>query len=647
MEIKINFAPRFFRLSLHLHPMKFVVLRLSFFLLLFLSVGANAYAQQHTDTSKVALADSFHVHYFTGDFFQQATQKDSYTLTNFEKYDHRNYLGNIGQAINDYYGDQPIGHVGFNYFKNDFARNLSSDDSIRYYDVHHPYTKLFFLAGQNREAEFSFTHSQNVNKNLNFTAFFNRVRSDGTYLNQSTNLTSVWISSNYKSPNKRYYLLGDIIYNVDKPEVNGGIKADTAFESGFKPTNNQLIPVNLNDAQRRYRNRVFSLRQFFNMGYNSISADSTQKSTFVPTSAFFVNFRASDDAITYADDSTGNTFYQHSYPHNQALYHDSVYFYKLTSSIGWNTWASKGGGKTRPLGFYIQADNEITRINQVSGDTAMVNWIAKAGLFNYTDSASGFKAKLTGEYAFMGYNAGDYLGNLNAEKALFHHKLYLGFKGFASLKKPDYMTQNYNSVHFVWRNNFVKEGLNEAKFYITAPRSFFELGAFARQYQNLVFYGAEATPLQLNSERDLLGVYIFKAINLGNWTLNGRVTYQYSSDVGVLQFPEWIGDGSLYYHSNIKKILYYQAGVDVFYYSSYYGQLYMPATGEFYTQLDKQTGNYPFCDVFVSIQIKTVRLFVKYENVNSGYPSSAYYLATHYPAPDRSLKLGLTWIFNN
>jgi hypothetical protein len=268
-------------------------------------------------------------------------------------------------------------------------------------------------------------------------------------------------------------------------------------------------------------------------------------------------------------------------------------------------------------------------------------------LFNYLDSASRLIARFNAEYCFMGYNAGDYRGELYTEKLTQNRKFSAGAEGIVSLKKPDYMTLYYYSNNFRWQNNFSQEGINSAKLFLRSDKYFFEVGAFARQYTSLVFYGWDATPWQMAYPVNLLGAYAYKELNLGSWTFRNRVTYQYNSVPGPISVPEWVTEHSLFFHHHYKDLMEYQAGVDLFYFSSYFGKTYMPATGQFYIQNDTKIGNYPFLDLFINVQIKTVRIFVKYEHVNSGYPDYTFYVATHYPAPERALKFGLTWIFNN
>jgi hypothetical protein len=621
---------------------------LSFFFLLTLllhSRPATATTPRDTIHPK-AVADSFRVSYYTGEFYRKADRKEPYILDDFQKYSHHTFLGNIGQAETEYYAFQPATHAGFNYYKNDFASNLLSPDSVRYYDAHHPYTRIFFLAGQNKEALFSFIHSQNVNKNLNLTGYFNRIRSDGTYLHQATNLTSIYLSANYKSPNRRYYLLANIVYNVDKPQVNGGIQADSSLENADRPTDKKLLPVNLTMAQRRYMNRSVNVHQFFNLGHHNTPADSSELNVFTPGSSITYTLKASEESIVYSDAGADSLFYQNRFAH-PIVTQDSVNVMRLHNAIGWTTLPENCQGLKRRLGMFLNLENEWLRIYQAGKDTVFPNWMLQGSVFKYADSNSVFRSALGGEYILAGYNKKDYRADFKMSITLPGKIFAAGVNAFASDRKPNYMDLNYFSTDFRWKNTFSNEHVNSLQAFIRSVKYSFELGAFDRYLQNTVYYDQSAQPRQSAPGVYVMGAYIYKAFHFGNWTFANRFTYQYSTDDIVIQFPELISEHSLYFRHTFKDKLIYQVGVDAFYFSSYYAKTYMPATGQFYDQFSRKIGNYPFIDLYFSMQIKTVRIFIKYEHINSGIPSSAYYFSPGYPAPDRALKLGLTWIFNN
>jgi hypothetical protein len=69
----------------------------------------------------------------------------------------------------------------------------------------------------------------------------------------------------------------------------------------------------------------------------------------------------------------------------------------------------------------------------------------------------------------------------------------------------------------------------------------------------------------------------------------------------------------------------------------------MPATGIFYLQDIKKTGNYPLIGAFVNLQIKTASIFIRVDHLNAGIGSRTYYGAYGYPLQGRTLKFGVNW----
>jgi outer membrane receptor protein involved in Fe transport len=114
----------------------------------------------------------------------------------------------------------------------------------------------------------------------------------------------------------------------------------------------------------------------------------------------------------------------------------------------------------------------------------------------------------------------------------------------------------------------------------------------------------------------------------------------------VIRLPEFILEHSLYYENDLlNKAMRLQIGASVYYISSYYADAYMPVTGQFFLQSEKKYGNYPFIDFFVAAKIKTVRIFVKVDHLNSGWDKNNYILTPNYPYPGRTFKLGVSWKF--
>ena len=94
------------------------------------------------------------------------------------------------------------------------------------------------------------------------------------------------------------------------------------------------------------------------------------------------------------------------------------------------------------------------------------------------------------------------------------------------------------------------------------------------------------------------------------------------------------------------KVLDCNLGAETLYFTEYRAPVYAPYIGQFAYyegEADKSLdiGNYPF------VNVKHIRLFVKYDHVNKGWGNSRYFLTPHYPTNGRVLRFGLSWnLFN-
>jgi hypothetical protein len=86
-------------------------------------------------------------------------------------------------------------------------------------------------------------------------------------------------------------------------------------------------------------------------------------------------------------------------------------------------------------------------------------------------------------------------------------------------------------------------------------------------------------------------------------------------------------------------------GFDLFYNTKYYANAYMPSLTSFYRQTEKKLGNYPYFDAFLNVKLKRLRVYIKFEHLNSGWIDKNYFSVLHYPRNERNLKFGLSWTF--
>jgi hypothetical protein len=247
-----------------------------------------------------------------------------------------------------------------------------------------------------------------------------------------------------------------------------------------------------------------------------------------------------------------------------------------------------------------------------------------------------------------GENDGDYGYNMLVENttALWNNKLTILLHGKISAREPAYFYKHYYSNHFEWNNDFNKTDILSIGYEIEYLK--FRFGMKYFNLKNLIYVDFYGYPRQTEAENHLFQYTLLKNFTLGNFHLDNSFIYQYIDHRKFLRLPKFISRHSLYVNLRLfKKALFMQTGLDAFYNSSYYADAYMPASSMFYLQNEKEIGDYIYTDVFLSIKVQKVRVFLKYNNILSLFKDYRYYFVPHYPQPDSGFNLGIMWIFHN
>lgn len=590
--------------------------------------------------------------------FINSTPVDS-TLNIIHQYRNRYNLGNIGLANTLFCFPTVSPILGFNFANNNFNDYTYQAHQLKYYDTHTPYTQLFFTVGSKKELISKFIHSQNVNKNLNVTANFQRIRSDGFYKRQNTNHTNLALSGNYKSSNKRYFLISNLIFNSLKNGENGGLANDSTFEKS-PLQDRRLLDINLTAADRRYRSRSVYLKQYINLGSKLTPTDSINRALVTPTSVVSHSVLLQDESFIYKDLDPLVGFYNNTF-NDTIRTLDSSYISKLENKIEWRLLKNKRDGTSRNIGFLAGAKHQLIKHTQFTAIDSVINSqalqssnhklygltveniIANVDVYNFDGNK--FNYALMGEYVISGFNAGD-----NSWKADLKYTIdssqTIGFTASATNRKPDNIYLNYNSNHFKWSNRFDNVSYMNVTLFYKFTKYDFECGLSTLQYKNYVYFGV-LNAAQDKSTIQSFSAYLIKTFHFRNFGFSNKIIYQHIADSLTIKLPKWVTEHSVYYENTIfKKALQFRLGIDVFYNSAYFANAWNPALGQFYLQSKKEIGNYIYGDVFLSMKVSKARMFVKYEHLNAGLTNNfTYYYAPHYPLADGAVKVGVVWNF--
>lgn len=563
------------------------------------------------------------------------------SLHDFQKYIPKNTLGNTGLAVNELYYNPFTIEPGFNYFKNNFSNYFFSPQNIQFYNTRTPYTDLFYVIGTKKEQFFKMTFSYNIKKNWNVTTDFMRIRSEGTYLRQNTNDNSIAISTNYKSENNKYWVLGGIIFNSYKNAENGGIADDSVFKKGGS-VDQRLLDISLTDSKHNFGNANVFIKQIYNLG--SKSSDTT-KQEIIPSSRFILNSSLDATYLKYEDNNPTSGYYSNIF-YDSTRTADSTFFYKVDNELSWKRLNNhKYRGVMDILGFGLSLKHEFIKVQQKSTDSVFNNIMGGAEIYN-TYSQHSLFWNVSGKYVLTGYNKEDYDLKGIIKKENKDSLISITVKTESRLQAPDFIYNSYKSNNFYWSNSFDKAKKIGAEVYFSLEKYDFEINAGINTYSNILYFDNYAMARQFKGKLTIISAAIKKDFNFYNWHLNNKVIYQNVPDSSVIRVPEFILEHSLYYENDLlKKALVLQVGASMFYTSSYYANAYMPSTAEFYLQTEKKYGAYPFIDFFINAQVKTVRIFFKIDHLNSGWTGSNYILTPNYPYPGRTFKFGVSWKF--
>jgi hypothetical protein len=253
-----------------------------------------------------------------------------------------------------------------------------------------------------------------------------------------------------------------------------------------------------------------------------------------------------------------------------------------------------------------------------------------------------FKAK-----AFLvlgGYNAGDYAigGDFYQYFGKQNHKAYLNFvKG---ISHPEYYFNHYYSDNFRWDNSFASQDYIKGEFGLNLKG--FDMNISYTRMLNYTYLNQHIVPEQFTGALTILNAHVSKEFRVKHWITTLYASAQQVTPDSVLQLPAIIGKITLCYDILLfKKALHAQAGISGTYHSEWYQNAYMPALRSFYLQRNYISGNYPYLDAFVNLNIKRARIFIKYEHFNASLMDYSYIIVPNYPQADPALKFGVSWLF--
>ena len=611
---------------------------------------------------------------------------------------HYNHLGNLGSPrLNRVFFDRK--EYSEEYFTDPYDIIYVRPQDMIFTNTKSPFSNLSYYKefdSQNGEERFKSYFAINANKRLGFGFYTDYIYGRGHYTDQSTALFNGGLFSSYRFGKYEMHLF--INRNNYKMSENGGITDDRYITNpldmaeGKRQYKSYDIPVNLQQIWNHNSGKHAFLTHRYSLGFHREHADTIKADSlrlllhtdtihkdsiriireFVPVTSFIHTVQYDTNKRKYYsyNVSQNEKYWENMYLGNDSIDKTRYISIKNTFGIelreGFNKWAQAGltAFISHQMRSYHLPDSIF--INNLRKHTRYKeNNISVGGQLTRREGKTIHYSAL-GEFNIAGENSGDLTleGTADLNIRLFGDTIRLDLTGFMKSKKPIFYFRHFHSKHYWWDNEDLSK---EMRTHVEGKLSFDKLGttlrAGAENIKNYTYlantsianpsnestYLNNAAVKQHSSNIQILTAQIEQNFHIGMLHLDAEVTYQKSSEQDILPLPELNVYGNVYLKGTMaKKVLKYELGADVRYFTKYNAPDYAVAIGQYYLQNRDNAmsiGGYPIVNVYFNMHLKRTRLFVMYSHINQGSGSSNYFLAPHYPINPKIFKLGLSWNF--
>lgn len=586
------------------------------------------------------------------------TQYNDSSLIDFEEYDplHHRYdffatQGNVGMAYRllDF---APRQQTGFDYGIHSFDTYLVDQSEVKYYLNARPYSEIGYVTGAKKEQLFRVRHQQRVFKRVALGVDFGLINSPGSYQRQKSDDIKLVVNGQYFTRNLRYGVVAN--YNLGRATVreNGGIRYDSIYEQNLE-TNRSIIDIMLSDAQNKVSQSGVYLQQYFQLSgkkRSSMPTDSVERQRpriQIKFGRLAHSFNYTASSQLYTDGQPDLTYYPHTYYDSLQTY-DSVWFRKIENTFSWSTADYLDRLKPQPFLLMFGIRHQLATIRDSVVTSEYHNLMPYGEIFIRPFPLMSVRGEASYVLTGTGYQ-GDYRLYGQATIDILRRKPYRTLFNFAlelSNTEVPYFFKHYFSNHFQWENSYGKGSTNKLQAWVVQRNT--RLGVDVINMNDYVYLAADTLPAQISGSVEVFKAYLQQQLVLGKFDLGGRVVYQKVSRDDVLRLPELMAALTITFNLPLfKGALATRSGFDVYYFTKYYADAYMPALRSFYLQNEKEVGGYVHADFFIDFEVKRTRFFVKFQNLFSVLGDNYYYQIPHYPLQDLSFKFGLSWRFHD
>jgi hypothetical protein len=570
--------------------------------------------------------------------------------------------GNIGLAAQALFYE-PSKRIGFDPGFHSLDWYAMGHDDIIYYQARTPFTNLYYAGQYSGDAEqiFKVTHSQNIKKNWNIGASYNRIGANGAYLRQRGDVLNGTFFTWYTSPNKRYTLFANAIFNTLKAYENGSITNDTIFNSATV-IDRAAQAVRLNNSRQIYRKNTFLIKQTYFVGrIDTLDQEISKK--VLPTNKVTYSLRYDKDSYAFQKSEADDHTVLPAGVNDLTFTNDSTSVQHIQNEFIYSFFLRGKGSSVIKNELKIDAGirHDFYNYSQVVGRSDKSYFYEHTKAFQNLTLLGSAGYRLSDrvdlnadvQQIFQGAQAGDFLYEAKSNVLVSRNVGRIVLGAYIQNQTPSEIYTNYYGNHYHWLNDFNHTKTVNFSFKYINDKLRLDAGAeYSRITGYLYFKQADpdadstsVTPVQENGAINLLKITLGKKLTYGKFNLDSYIVYQKTSNQAVMPTPEFYTFNSLYVDQTVFKVLKTNIGVDVRYNTKYANYAYNPAISQFYIGRQVKFPTTPVVDFWIRASLRKANIFLKYEYANQGLGSQGYYTVYRYPMPDKLFKIGVSWNF--
>lgn len=554
---------------------------------------------------------------------------------------------------------EPVKTIGFDAGFHSLGLYALNHDDVKFYRARSPFTNLYYVAGGDKEQVLKITHSQNIKKNWNFGANFNRIGANGDYSRQRGDHLNGVIFTWYQSVNRRYNLWVDAIFNTMKAQENGSLVNNDIFDAPETLVDKKAENIRLSTARQLWRKNTVMLKQTYFVGRIDSTGNSAAQN-ILPTNKLSHILVYDNNSYSFRKDEIDAYKVLPSNAVDSVFTNDSTNVKHLQNEFNYTFFLRAKGNSIIKNELKINAGIRYDMYDyQQTGKyrdttnfysyTASFQNVTLLGSLGYRFS-NRVDLNLDVQQIFQGRNIGDFLYEAKSNVLIGKSAGRVVLGAYLQNKSPEEIYNRYYGNHYNWYRpefdrtktvNFSFNYLNE-KYGIDASANYFLITNYLYFLQNGT---SGIAPAQEAGDISLLKLSVGKRFTYRSFHLDSYVVYQKTDHEDVLRTPEIYTFNSLYKSQTFFKSFKTQIGFDVRYNTTYLSQYYSPAASQFYNGAPVELPSKPVIDVWVKAGLRRANVFVKYDYVNQGWFSKGFYTVNRYPMPDSLLKFGVSWNF--